>query len=92
VSVGLVAALCCCTSSLWLALNRQGHSYAAAVAVVLAAVSDAPTALPCVQDGWVAANSYPHWDYFPRNVRPPEWVEPFVAEVRAIELRISTVD
>ena len=38
------------------------------------------------------ANVYPRWDYFPRNVRPPEWVEPLVAEVRAIEQRISTVD
>ena len=37
-------------------------------------------------------NPYPRWDYFPRNVRPPEWVEPFVAEVRAIEPRISTVE
>jgi hypothetical protein len=45
-----------------------------------------------VQDGQVPANTYPRWEYFPRNVRPPEWVEPFVAEVRAIETRISTVD
>jgi len=35
---------------------------------------------------------YPRWDYFPRNVRPPEWVEPFVAQVRAVEVRISTVE
>jgi hypothetical protein len=20
----------------------------------------------------------PSWDYFPRNARPPEWVEPFL--------------
>lgn len=26
---------------------------------------------------------YPSWDYFSRNVRPPEWVEPFVANVHA---------
>jgi hypothetical protein len=35
---------------------------------------------------------YPSWDYFPRNVRPPEWVEPFVANVRAAEQNISTVE
>jgi len=40
----------------------------------------------------VPANVYPRWDYFPRNVHPPEWVEPLVAEVRTVELRISTVD
>jgi hypothetical protein len=40
----------------------------------------------------VPANAYPRWEYFPRNVRPPEWVEPLVAEIRAIELRISTVE
>jgi hypothetical protein len=40
----------------------------------------------------VPANVYPRWDYFPRNVHPPAWVEPLVAEFRAIELRISTVD
>jgi hypothetical protein len=52
-----------------------------------------PTDQPVyVQDGQVPANTYPRWEYFPRNVRPPEWVEPFVAEVRAIETRISTVD
>ncbi len=45
-----------------------------------------------MQDGQVPVNPYPRWDYFPRNVRPPEWVEPFVAEVRAIEPRISTVE
>lgn len=38
------------------------------------------------------ANTYPRWEYFPRNVRPPEWVEPLVAEVRVIESRISTVE
>ncbi len=36
-------------------------------------------------------HSYPRWEYFPRNVRPPEWVEPLVTEVRAIEPRISTI-
>ena len=52
-----------------------------------------PTDQPVyVQDGQVPVNTYPRWEYFPRNVRPPEWVEPFVAEVRAIETRISTVD
>jgi hypothetical protein len=35
---------------------------------------------------------YPSWDYFPRNVRPPEWVEQFIAIVRAAEQSISTVD
>ena len=34
---------------------------------------------------------YPEWNYFPRNVKPPEWVEPFIAEVRAAGPRISTV-
>ena len=45
-----------------------------------------------VQDRRVSTDPYPRWEYFPRNVRPPEWVEPFVAEVRAIEPRISTVE
>jgi hypothetical protein len=35
---------------------------------------------------------YPSWDYFPRNARPPEWVEPFIANVRAAEQSISTVE
>jgi hypothetical protein len=35
---------------------------------------------------------YPSWDYFPRNARPPEWVDLFVANVRAAELSISTVE
>jgi hypothetical protein len=35
---------------------------------------------------------YPPWDYFPRNARPPEWVEPFIANVRVAEQSISTVD
>jgi hypothetical protein len=26
---------------------------------------------------------YPSWEYFPRNARAPEWVEPFIANVRA---------
>jgi hypothetical protein len=45
-----------------------------------------------VQDRRVPADTYPRWDYFPRNVRPPEWVEPLIAEVHAIQPRISTVD
>jgi hypothetical protein len=39
----------------------------------------------------VPTDAYPSWSYFPRNVRPPEWVEPFIAKVRAAEVRISTV-
>jgi hypothetical protein len=35
---------------------------------------------------------YPLWDYFPRNVRPPEWVDPFIANVQAAEESISTVE
>lgn len=35
---------------------------------------------------------YPSWDYFPRNAGPPGWVEPFVANVRAAEESISTVE
>jgi len=35
---------------------------------------------------------YPSWDYFPRNARPPGWVDPFIANVRAAEQSISTVD
>lgn len=45
-----------------------------------------------VQDGQMPAIPYPRWDYFPRNVRPPKWVEPLVAQVRAAEERISTVE
>jgi len=45
-----------------------------------------------VQDRQVPTALYPRWDYFPRNVRPPEWVEPLVAQVRAVEERISTVE
>jgi hypothetical protein len=40
----------------------------------------------------VPSNIYPRWDYFPRNVRPPAWVEPLVGEVRLAEPRISTVE
>ena len=36
--------------------------------------------------------AYPSWDYFPRNTRPPDWVEPFVTNVRASEESISTVE
>ena len=35
---------------------------------------------------------YPPWDYFPRNARPPEWIEPFIANVRAAGQSISTVE
>jgi hypothetical protein len=45
-----------------------------------------------VQDRRVPTALYPRWDYFPRNVRPPEWVEPLVAHVYAVEERISTVE
>jgi hypothetical protein len=51
-----------------------------------------PASAVHVQDRQVPPNIYPRWEYFPRNVRPPEWVEPLVAEVRAIELRVSTVE
>jgi hypothetical protein len=43
-------------------------------------------------DGYVPTAPYPRWDYFPRNVRPPEWVEPLVAQVHAAEGRITTVE
>jgi hypothetical protein len=42
--------------------------------------------------GLMSADVYPRWDYFPRNVRPPEWVEPLVGQVRAAEERICTVE
>jgi hypothetical protein len=45
-----------------------------------------------VHDSQVPTALYPRWDYFPRNVRPPEWIEPLVAQVRAVEERISTVE
>jgi hypothetical protein len=48
--------------------------------------------LLCGQDRRVPADAYPRWEYFPRNVRPPDRVKPLVAEVRTIEPRISTVD
>lgn len=35
--------------------------------------------------------SYPHWRYFPRNVRPPEWATQFVAVVAGAQSTISTV-
>jgi hypothetical protein len=40
----------------------------------------------------VPSQVYPSWDYFPRNARPPEWVEPFIENVRAVEQSISTVE
>ena len=36
--------------------------------------------------------SYPLWSYFPRNVRPAEWAEQFVAVVAGHEAVISTVE
>lgn len=36
--------------------------------------------------------TYPLWSYFPRNVRPPEWAEQFVAVVARNEAVISTVE
>jgi len=44
------------------------------------------------QDSGMASRVYPLWDYFPRNARPPEWVEPFIGNVVAAEPSISTVD
>ena len=43
-------------------------------------------------DGRMRTELYPSWDYFPRNARPPEWVEPFIANIRAAEQSISTVN
>jgi hypothetical protein len=40
----------------------------------------------------VAARTYPLWDYFPRNAKPPAWVEPFITNVKTAEPSISTVD
>jgi hypothetical protein len=73
-------------------LTEQRRNNSSWLAVVAEPGRD-PTDQPVyVQNGQVPANTYPRWEYFPRNVRPPEWVEPFVAEVRAIETRISTID
>lgn len=44
------------------------------------------------QNERVPSNIYPRWEYFARNVRPPEWVEPLLAEVRLVKSNISTVD
>lgn len=44
------------------------------------------------QHGRMRTEPYPSWDYFPKNARPPGWVEPFVANVRAVEESISTVE
>jgi hypothetical protein len=38
------------------------------------------------------AEPYPSWQYFPRNAKPPQWVWDFIANVRAAEERISTVE
>lgn len=35
---------------------------------------------------------YPVWNYYPRNTRPPEWVDGLVQTVAAAEGAISTVD
>lgn len=35
---------------------------------------------------------FPVWSYFPRNARPPTWVESLAAVVAAAEDRISTVE
>jgi hypothetical protein len=35
---------------------------------------------------------YPSWDYFPRNVHAPTWVDLFIATIRAAESSISTVE
>ena len=35
---------------------------------------------------------YPLWNYYPRNVRPPEWVNGLVATVAEMSGTISTVD
>lgn len=36
-----------------------------------------------LQDGQVPSNTYTRWECSPGSVRPPEWVEPLIAEVRA---------
>lgn len=41
--------------------------------------------------GGVPEDQYPAWDYFPRNVRPPTWVQPFVSVVSSVEPQISTI-
>ena len=33
---------------------------------------------------------YPYWSYYPRNVRPPAWVDRFVSVVAGVEDVIST--
>jgi hypothetical protein len=44
------------------------------------------------QDDRMRTEPYPSWDYFPRNARPPEWVEPLITNVRAAQQSISTVE
>jgi hypothetical protein len=34
--------------------------------------------------------AFPSWNYYPRNVRPPEWVDHFVGVVRDAEAAVST--
>jgi hypothetical protein len=36
--------------------------------------------------------AFPVWSYFPRNARPPEWVESLAEVVAAAEDRVSTVE
>jgi hypothetical protein len=36
--------------------------------------------------------TYPMWNYFPRNVRPPAWAISFVEVVNSAESKISTVE
>ena len=45
-----------------------------------------------VGDSAYSLPSLPSWDHFPRNMRPPEWVEPLVGHMHAAEGRISTVE
>ncbi|MFI2709086.1 hypothetical protein ACH495_02995 [Micromonospora sp. NPDC018662] len=36
--------------------------------------------------------SYPVWNYYPRNVRPPEWVESFLSVIHDAAPAISTLE
>jgi hypothetical protein len=46
---------------------------------------------PLRQNVCVTVRAYPLWDYFPRNAKPPAWVDPFVSNVESAEADISTV-
>ena len=50
----------------------------------------APAPSGVEQNAHVSSQTYPSWDYFPRNERPPQWVEPLIALTRTAEPRIST--